>query len=341
MNSWQVFSLVIVLIFGLIAYSIQDVHALSIFEYASCKNTLDQLKIVGMYTYKMMFGNSEAARFCMYMFENGLTPRDLKDHFDIPKLGVAIDLPENWSGMEINAENMTIAFVTPDKKKSEPIEPLWMMFLITDKSTGDEILNKIYKLVGESLDGVPHFTNTCKFKEPSIIEINDTELEEGIIQCIDRRLSLFVTIASYSFDVDENKIFLISGTRHLPSSPHDSPMNEALSTLKIIKISNSTKSLDVLEPDIKQVDFPNWFEKYITLWGKGKITDKQIIYFFNYLDKNEILNESHYKNPGFHVEQKVPTWFKNNANWFSKGLISDYEFDSGFKYLIKNKIIVV
>ena len=341
MNSWHVFSLVIIFIFSLIVYSIPDAYALSIFEYASCKNTLDQLKIVGVYTYKMMFGNSEAARFCMYMYENGFTPREFKDHFDISKLGVTIDLPENWSGMEINAENMTIAFVTPDKKKSKPVEPLWMMFLITDKSIGDEILNKMHKLVGESLDDVPHFTNTCKFNEPSIIEINDTELEEGFIQCIDRRLSLFVTIASYSFDVDENKIFLISGTRHLPSSPHDGPMNESLSTLKIIKISNYTQSLDVLESDTKSIDLPNWFEKYITLWGKGKITDKQIIYFFNYLDKNDILNESHFKNPGFHVEQKVPIWFKNNAIWFSTGLISDGEFYSGFKYLIENKIIVV
>ena len=118
-------------------------------------------------------------------------------------------------------------------------------------------------------------------------------------------------------------------------------MNEALSTLKIIKISNSTENLDILESETKQVDLPNWFEKYIILWGKGKITDKQIIYFFNYLDKNEILNESHFKNPGSHVEQKVPTWFKNIAIWFSKGVISDYEFNSGFKYLIKNKIIVV
>ena len=90
-----------------------------------------------------------------------------------------------------------------------------------------------------------------------------------------------------------------------------------------------------------KVDTPSWFKKYIGLWGKGKLTDREFISLFNFIFKNDILNISHYSNPGFYNEAKVPDWFRNNGIWFGKGLISEDEFFASYKYLVKNRIIII
>jgi hypothetical protein len=341
MNFWAMLSLILVFFFVLIIHPVPDAYALSIFDYASCKHTLEKLEDIGSYTYTALFGNSENQRFCMSMFEKGITLREIKDHHEIPQLGIQIDLPKNWSGFEVYEENATIAFVTPDKKKSKPIEPLWMMLVTIDKSLVEETKKKIYKLVEESLNDVPHFMNTCKFKESTIVEINDTEFKEEIVKCIDRRLSLFVTISSYSFILDEHEIFLVSATRHLPSLSFDNYIDDYLQTLKIEKSLNNTANIDISVSETKRSDFPSWFNRYVSLWGMEKITDRELISTFNFLLKNKILNESHYSNPGFYNEAKIPDWFRDNAIWFGKGLVTEDEFESSFKYLVENRIIII
>ena len=341
MNFWAMLSLILVFFFVLIIHPAPEAHALSIFDYASCKHTLEKLEDIGSYTYTALFSNSETQRFCMSMFEKGITLREIKDHHEIPELGIQIDLPKNWSGFEVYEENATIAFVTPDKKKSNPIEPLWMMLITVDKSIGEEISKKIYKLVAESLDDVPHFMNTCKFQESTIVEINDTEFKEEIVKCIDRRLSLFVTISSYSFILDEHEIFLVSATRHLPSiSPHH-PINDSLQTLKIEKFINNTENADISVSETKRSDFPSWFKRYVSSWGKGEITDRELISTFKFIFRNNIYSDSHYSNPGFYNAAIIPDWFRDNAIWFGKGFVTDDEFRESFKYLVKNRIIIL
>ena len=63
----------------------------------------------------MLFGNSEAARFCMSMFEKGIIPKEVKDHYESSRLGIQFDLPKNWSGSEIDTENMTLALLSQTK----------------------------------------------------------------------------------------------------------------------------------------------------------------------------------------------------------------------------------
>ena len=332
---------ILVFFFALIIYPVPDAQALSIFDYASCKNILEKLKIIGSYTYALVFGNSESTRFCMSMFEKDITLREIKDYHENPLLGLEIDLPKNWSGFELFAENMTIAFVTPDKKKSKPVEPLWMMLVVADKSTGEEISNKTSKLIAESLDDVPNFMNTCKFKEPIIVEIKEKEFKVDVVECIDRRLALFNTISAYSFSTEENEIFLISATRHLPSYFPDHPINDSLQTLKIENNLNNTANRGIPVSETKKSDFPFWFHQYVSLWGMEKITDREFISTMKFLFRNNILNDSHYSNPGFYNQAKIPDWFRANAILFGKGLISDDEFITSFKYLFENRIIVI
>jgi len=342
MNFWLILSLGLIFFFSLIAYSIPDVQALSIFDYASCKHTIEKLEDFGSYTYTALFGNSETQRFCMSMFEKGITLREIKDHHEIPQLGIRIDLPKNWSGFEVYEENVTIAFVIPDKKTPSTVEPLWMMLVTIDKSSVEETKKKIYKLVAESLNDIPNFMNTCKFQESTIVEINNTEFKEEIVVCIDRRLSLFVTISSYSFILDEHEIFLVSATRHLPSiSPHH-PINDSLQTLKIEEFLNNDENTDISESKTKRSDFPSWFKRYVSSWGMGKITDRELISTFKFIFRNNFLfNDSHYSNPGFYNAAIIPDWFKDNAIWFGKGLVTEDEFKTSFEYLVKNQIIII
>ena len=332
---------ILVFFFALIIYPVPDAQALSIFDYASCKNIYEKWKIIGSYTYSITFGNSETARFCMSMFEKDITLREIKDHHDNPLLGLEIDLPKNWSGFELFAENMTIAFVTPDKKKSKPIEPLWMMLVVADKSTVEENSNKISKLAAESLDDVPNYMKTCNFKEPIIAEIKEKEFKVNTAVCIDRRLSLFVTVSAYSFNTEEHEIFLVSATRHLPSYFPDHPIIDSLQTLKIEMNLNNTANSDIPVSETKKSEFPIWFHQYASLWGMEKITDREFISTMKFLLRNNILNESHYSNPGFYNQAKIPDWFRENAILFGKGLISDDEFITNFKYLLENRIIVI
>jgi len=334
-------SLILVFFFVVIIYPVSDAYALSIFDYASCKHTLEKLEDIGVYTYKMMFSNSETTRFCMSLFEKGITLREIKDHHEIPQLGIQVDLPKEWSGFEVFAENMTIAFVTPDKKKSKPVEPLWMMLVVADKSTGDEILNKISKLAAESLDDVPNYMKTCNFKEPTIVEIKEKEFKVNTGVCIVRRLSLFSTTSAYSFNTEEHEIFLVSATRHLPSYFPDHPIIDSLQTLKIEMNLNNTANSDIPVSETKKSDFPIWFHQYASLWGMEKITDREFISTMKFLLRNNILNESHYSKPGFYNQVKIPDWFRENAILFGKGLISEYEFKTSFKYLLENRIIVI
>ena len=215
------------------------------------------------------------------------------------------------------------------------------MLVTVDRSSVEEISKKIYKLAAESLDDVPHFMNTCKFQESTIVEINDTEFKEEIVKCIDRRLSLFVTISSYSFILDEHEIFLVSATRHLPSLSYDNLAIDFLQTFKVKKIIENIKDVDIPKSEIKKSNSPSWLKKYVTFWGMEKITDRQFISTFNFLLKNKILNESHYSNPGFYNEAKIPDWFRDNAIWFGKGLVTEDEFESSFKYLVENRIIII
>ena len=332
---------ILVFFFALIIYQVPDAQALSIFDYASCKNIYEKWKIIGSYTYAMTFGNFETARFCMSMFEKDITLREIKDHHENPLLGLEIDLPKNWSGFELFAENMTIAFVTPDKKKSKPIEPLWMMLVVADKSIIEENSNKISKLAAESLDDVPNYMKTCNFKEPTIIEINEKELKVNSAVCIDRRLSLFVTISAYSFDKEENEIFLVSATRHLPSYFPDHPIIDSLQTLKIEMNLNNTANSDIPVSETKKSDLPFWFHQYVSLWGMEKITDKEFISTMKFLLRNNILSDTQYSKPGFYNQAKIPDWFRENAILFGKGLISDDEFRTSFEYLLENRIIVI
>mgnify|MGYP000088199855 CR=1 FL=1 len=144
--------------------------------------------------YGFRFSNSESARFCMALFEAGLVPKEVKGQYDIPRLGVQVDLPKNWAGSEINTENMTLAFVFPDKRQSDTMEPLWSMVIVVDKSEEEETSNKVFKKIAERLNDVPNFMNTRTFKESSIVEIEDSDFKEDLVVCLDRRLSLFVTI---------------------------------------------------------------------------------------------------------------------------------------------------
>lgn len=341
MTRFVIFTLILSLFFVLIANTIPDVQALSIFDYASCKNTLEKLDDIGSRTYIALFGNSETSRFCMSMFEKGITLNEIKDHHEIPSLGIQIDLPKNWSGFDVYAENMTIAFVIPDKNTSSTIEPLWMMLVTSDKYTEEEISKKIYRLVEESLDDVPNFMDVCKFQEPAVVEIKEIEFNEEIVTCVDRRLSLFVTISSYSFSVDETDLFLVSATRHVPSiSPHN-PITDSLQTVKIGKILNNTENVDISVSETKKSDFPSWFKRYVTSWGMGEITDRELISTFKFILKNNISNDSHYSNPGFYNQAKIPDWFRDNAIWFGKGLVTDDEFKTSFKYLVENRIIII
>ena len=333
-----IFTLVLVF-FVLIIYPVPDAQALSIYDYASCIHIIEKLEDIGSYTYAAIFGNSETARFCMSLFEKGITLREIKDHHEIPQLGMQIDLPKNWSGFEVYAENMTIAFVIPEKKTPSTVEQLWMMLVTSDKSPEEETSKKIYKLVEESLDDVPSFMNTCKFNESTIVEIKETEFKEEIVECIDRRLALFVTISSYSFNIDETDLFLVSATRHVPNIPQHNPINDSLQTLKIDKFLNYTTILDSSVSEPKKSDFPSWFQRYVSSWGMGEITNRELISTFKFLIKNNLLNDSHYSNPGFYNEAKIPDWFINNAIWFGKGLISEDEFRESFKYLFENRII--
>jgi hypothetical protein len=318
-----------------------DAQALSIYDYDSCKMRFENLKTIGVYTHIMLFGNSEAARFCISMFEKGIIPREIKDGYEISRLGIQLDFPKNWSGSEINTENVTIAFVIPDKRQSDTMEPLWNMIIIADKSIGEDISDTAFKNVAESLNDVPNFMNTCTFKEPKIVEINEIDFNEDVVVCIDRRLSLFVTISSYSFTAKDNEIFLISAIRHLPSYNPENLAIDFLQTLKVKKIIENIKDEDISKSEIKKSNSPGWLKKYVTLWGEGKITDRQIIYLFNYMIRNDDLNHSHYSSPAFYNAAKVPDWFRHNAVWMDKGLVSEDEFLSTFKYLVKNRIIII
>jgi hypothetical protein len=236
---------------------------------------------------------------------------------------------------------VTIAFVIPDKRQSDTMEPLWNMIIIADKSIGEDISDTAFKNVAESLNDVPNFMNTCTFKEPKIVEINEIDFNEDVVVCIDRRLSLFVTISSYSFTAKDNEIFLISAIRHLPSYNPENLAIDFLQTLKVKKIIENIKDEDISKSEIKKSNSPGWLKKYVTLWGEGKITDRQIIYLFNYMIRNDDLNHSHYSSPAFYNAAKVPDWFRHNAVWMDKGLVSEDEFLSTFKYLVKNRIIII
>jgi len=111
--------------------------------------------------------------------------------------------------------------------------------------------------------------------------------------------------------------------------------------LKVKKIIENIKDEDIFKSEIKKSNSPIWLKKYVTLWGEGKITDKQIIYLFNYIIRNDDLNHSHHSSPAFYNAAKVPDWFRNNAVWMDKGLVSEDEFLSTFKYLVKNRIIII
>jgi len=187
-------SLILIFAFLLIVNYTPDAQALSIYDYDSCKKRFENLKTIGVYTHIMLFGNSEAARFCMSMFEKGIIPREVKDHYESSRLGIQFDLPKNWSGSEINTENMTLAFVIPNKRQSDTMEPLWSMLIIADKSIGEDISDKVFTKVAESLNDVPNFMNTCTFKEPGIIEIKETKFNEDIIVCIDRSSHLILLL---------------------------------------------------------------------------------------------------------------------------------------------------
>lgn len=336
-----IFALILSFFFVLIANTIPDAQALSIFDYASCKNTLEKLEDIGSYTYVALFGNSETTRFCMSLFEKGIALSEIKDHHEIPSLGIQIDLPKNWSGFDVYSENMTIAFVIPDKKTPSAIEPLWMMLVTSDAYTEEEISKEIYKLVEESLDDVPNFMNTCKFQESTIVEIKEIEFNEDIVECIDRRLSLYVTISSYSFSIDETDLFFVSATRHVPSVSPNSPIHDSLQTIKIGKISNDTENMNISESETKKSDFPSWFKRFVTSWGMGKITDGELVSMFKFIFKNNISNDSHYSNPGFYNQAKIPDWFRDNAIWFGKGLVTEEEFHTSVKYLAEHRIIII
>ena len=321
--------------------SVPDAQALSIHDYDSCKKRHKILEMIGSVTYVFRFSNSEAARFCMALFEAGLVPKEVKGQYDIPRLGVQVDLPKNWEGSEINTENMTLAFAFPDKRQSDTMEPLWNMIIIVDKSEEEDTSDKVFKKIAESLDDVPHFMNTCTFKESRIVEIQDTEFKEDIVVCIDRRLSLFVTISSYSFVTEKHDVFLISAIRHLPSHNPGNIVIDFLQTVEVKKIFSNIGDAEIQVSEIKKDKTPTWFKKYIALWGEGKITDRQIISLFNYIVKNNQLNISLGPDYGHYNAAKVPDWFRNNALWLDKGLISDDEFLTNFKYLVKNRIIVL
>ena len=83
-----VFFVLLVFVLGLIVYNIPNADALSIFDYNSCNKRFENLKLIGSDTYIRMFSNSEAARFCMSMFEAGLLPKVIKDHYEISRLGI-------------------------------------------------------------------------------------------------------------------------------------------------------------------------------------------------------------------------------------------------------------
>jgi len=268
-------SLILIFAFLLIVNYPPDAQALSIQDYDSCKKRYDILKMIGTYTYIFRFSNSEAARFCMSMFEAGFVPREVKGHYEIPRLGIEIVFPKNWSGSEVHTENMTLGFIFPDKRESDIMEPLWSLLIITEKDEDNS--NKVFKKIAESLNDVPNFMNTCTFKEPTIVEIKETEFQEVVVVCIDRRLSLFVTISSYSFTVKEHDIFFISAIRHLPSHPPENVVINFLQTVEIKKISDNIQKVNDPVPEIKKDKTPTWFKKYIVLWGEGKITDRQII----------------------------------------------------------------
>ena len=341
MSRFFIFALILPIFFVLTANTIPDIHALSIFDYASCKNTLEKLEYIDSYTYAESFGNPETTRFCISLFDQGITLSEIKDYHEIPSLGIQIDLPKNWSGFDVFAENMTIAFVTPDKKTPSTVEQLWIMLVTSDKYTEEEISKKIYKLTEESLDDVPNFMNTCKFQEPTVVEIKEIEFTEEIVQCIDRRLSLYVTIFSYSFSIDETDLFLVSATRHVPGISPNNPINDSLQTLKIGKILNDTENVDMSISETKRSDFPSWFKRFAISWGMGEITDGELISSLNFIFRNNISNESYYSNPGFYNQAKIPDWFRDNAIWFGKGLVTEEEFHTSFKYLVEHRIIII
>lgn len=333
--------LISIFILILIIPSISDVQALSIQDYDSCKESHEILKMIGPVTYVSHFSNSEAARFCMAMFEAGLVPKEVKDQYEIPRLGVQIDLPKNWAGSEINTENMTLAFAFPDKAESDTMEPLWNMVIIVDKSVGEDTSKKVFEKIAESLNDVPHFMNTCEFKEPRIIEIKETEFKENIVVCIDRKLSLFVTISSYSFITEKNDVFLISAIRHLPSHNPGNIVIDFLQTLEVKKIFSNIGDVDIQISEIKKEKTPTWFKKYIVSWGEGKITDRQIISLFNYIVTNDNLNISQGPDYEFYNAAKVPDWFRDIAIWYGKGLVTEDEFKNSFQHLVENRIIIL
>jgi len=339
MKNVVLFAIILVFFFALIIYPIPDAQALSIFDYDFCKKRFEDLKIIGSQTYAMMFSNSEAARFCMSMFEEGIIPREVKGQYEISRLGIQLDVPKNWSGSQIDTDNMTIVFVIPDKRQSDTMEPLWRMLIVADKSDGQDLSDKIFKEIAKSLNDVPHFMDTCTFEESRIVEINETKFNEDVVVCIDRRLSLFVTISSHSFTAQENEIFFISATRHLPKQNPENAVIDFLQTLEVKKILDNIEDTDIQVSESKKDTLPSWSKKYITLWGEGKITDRKIISLFNFIVKNNLLNDSYSSDYGFYNETKIPDWFRNNAIWFGKGLISEDEFVDSFKYLLENKVI--
>jgi len=87
-------SLILIFAFLLIVNYTPDAQALSIQDYDSCKQRHEILKMIGPVTYVFRFSNSEAARFCMTMFEAGLVPKEVKGQYEIPRLGVQVDLPK-------------------------------------------------------------------------------------------------------------------------------------------------------------------------------------------------------------------------------------------------------
>ena len=180
---------------------------------------------------------------------------------------------------------MTIAFIIPDKRASDIMEPLWSMLIIAEKSDDANISTKILNKVAESLDDVPHFTNTCTFKDPAPVDINDMTFLEETFVCIDRRLALFVTVLSYSLTTDEHDVYFITAVRHLPSHNPENVIISVLETLEAKKITENIGIVEIESSEIKKEDFPSWFKKYISLWGKGKITDRQIVDLFSYLVK--------------------------------------------------------
>jgi len=335
--------------------NVPEAQALDLFETVYCDEIYEIWELVGTRNFYFTYNPDETARFCISMFEQGIRPIEVKEHYENSKAGIQIDFPEKWSGFEVDTKNMTMAFVIPDKilatksvwkvQLEARDEPIWMMLTIMNVSAAHELQNTISNIASENLVRDPKFLKTCKFSSQPNTEINNMKAYELSIVCFDADYRMDFDMESYSFITKDNLVTVLSTTWHASEIEIDNPsFDESLGTLVIENVLDITDLSNVAKiPTTKEkTQIPDWIRNNAEWWAGGAISDSDFVGGIQYLIKENIMEipeTTKAATPG--VSQEIPSWIKNNAEWWSQGLITDDDFVKGIQYLVEQGIILV